>query len=419
MSAQQTGGTSGVVVRPLADVDDDLEAYFRIESHAFGTRFDPTHVELKRGIVDPGRYLVASADGAEAGVAGSFAFDLTLPGGAAVPVAGVSDVGVVPTQRRRGVLRSLLARLLDDAVGRGEVAAVLTASEATIYERFGFGVSCRWRSATVPIRRAALRADVPEAPGSARIVRRDVAAPALADVYERSAANGSLSRTPGWWEVVLADQDIWIGGHPDLLVVLHEDPSGVADAYGIYRIEERWTDGGPMHRMEVHEVVGTQPAGELAVWRVLLGHDLVEELHAYLPVDHVLGDVVADPRTYVTGAERDHVWLCPLDVGALLSARTYGADASLVLEVTGGLRPDAAGRYRLEVSAGVGACERVGGTGPDLVLSVADLGSCALGGGSFRRLVRAGRAVEHRPGAAAAADAAFRTDPLPWTGTKF
>ena len=67
-------------------------------------------------------------------------FDLTVPGGE-LPTAGVTVVGVLPTHRRRGVLRSLMRAQLDDAHERGEPLAALWASEESIYGRFGYGLA--------------------------------------------------------------------------------------------------------------------------------------------------------------------------------------------------------------------------------------------------------------------------------------
>ena len=64
-----------------------------------------------------------------------------MPGGARVPVAAVTTVTVHPTHRRRGVLRQMMDEQLDDVARRGEPLAVLTASEASIYERFGYGAA--------------------------------------------------------------------------------------------------------------------------------------------------------------------------------------------------------------------------------------------------------------------------------------
>jgi predicted acetyltransferase len=400
---------------------DEIDRYYDVDAAAFGVLNEPEFLEAKRTVVDPDRFHLAEVDGEPVGAAGSFPFDLTLPGGATVPVCGISDVGVLPTHRRRGVLRSLLTRQLDVAAAAGEPAAVLSASEATIYGRFGFGVATRWRSVVVPTFRSAFRADAPTAPGRLRIVRRGGAAPVLAEVYRRATRPGWLSRSDAWWDIVLGDTELFIGGHRLHQVMVHEGPDGAADAYAIYRIEERWPDSGPAHRLVLTEIVGTSVGAELALWRGLLDHDLVAEVSSWLPTDHLLFDVLADPRATVSSGERDFLWLRPLDVAALLSSRTYGSEGRVVLDVTDPTRPDgaAAGTFVLDVDDGTGRCRRDDAAGAGLALDVSELGSTVLGGSSFRRLVRAGRVRELRAGAAAEADALFGLTPLPWTWTRF
>ena len=410
------------VVQPLDPADpDDVEYYYRLDAAAFGMRYEPEQVAAKREVIDPTRFYRAVLDGDAAGVAGSFPFDLTLPGGATVPVSGVSDVGVLPTHRRRGVLRALMTRLLDDAAQRGEPAAVLTASEATIYGRFGFGVATMCRFAAVPVDRSGFRPDAPMSRGRLRLVERADAAAMLADVHERAARGrpASLSRSSEWWQVVLGDVDVYIGGHRDHQVVVHHDDGGRPDAYGIYRIAGHWPVSGPANAVEVWEVMGVDASSELAVWRYLFDHDLVVEVHAQVAPDNLLGTVLADPRALRYEAERDFLWLRPLDVAALLSARSYAVDGAVVVEVIDGFRPEGSGRYQVESAGGASCCERDDAASADLVADVAELGSCALGGVPWRRLVRAGRVVEATPGAAARADAMFGVDPLPWCSTRF
>jgi predicted acetyltransferase len=75
------------------------------------------------------------------GTAGAFGFRVTVPGGASVPAAGVTMVGVAATHRRRGVLTSMMRRQLDDIRSRDEPLAVLTASEPAVYGRFGYAAA--------------------------------------------------------------------------------------------------------------------------------------------------------------------------------------------------------------------------------------------------------------------------------------
>ena len=75
------------------------------------------------------------------GHAGQFLVDTTVPGGARVPTAAVSRVGVMATHRRRGIATRLMEGLVVDAVDRGLALMSLRASETTIYGRYGFGLA--------------------------------------------------------------------------------------------------------------------------------------------------------------------------------------------------------------------------------------------------------------------------------------
>jgi GNAT superfamily N-acetyltransferase len=90
--------------------------------------------------MEPGRPLglfVPGPDGSElVGTAGSFTSRLIVPGGARIPMAAVTDVGVLPTHTRQGLASALIRHQLQQTADRGEIVATLRASEATIYERF-------------------------------------------------------------------------------------------------------------------------------------------------------------------------------------------------------------------------------------------------------------------------------------------
>jgi predicted acetyltransferase len=80
-----------------------------------------------------------------------------------------------------------------------------------------------------------------------------------------------------------------------------------------------------------------------------------------------------------------------------------------VFQVTDDFCPWNAGRWKLE--EGVAKKTRVDA---DLACDVTALGSVYLGGFTFAQLVRGGRVEELKRGAAARADAMFRTDLQPW-----
>ena len=122
-------------------------------------------------------------------------------------------------------------------------------------------------------------------------------------------------------------------------------------------------------------------------------------------MDEPLRHLVRDPRAL--GARLvDGVWVRVVEVGAALAARRYAAGVDLVIDVTDPILGENTGRWRLTGDASTASCTRTDAA-PDLSCAVTDLGAVYLGGPSWAALGAAGRVREHRPGALAAASAAF------------
>jgi len=58
--------------------------------------------------------LAVTDDGQTVGTAAGYSFELTLPGGVRIPTTGVTNVGVLPSHRRRGIAAALMRRQLAD-----------------------------------------------------------------------------------------------------------------------------------------------------------------------------------------------------------------------------------------------------------------------------------------------------------------
>lgn len=401
---------------------EEFAEFDRVCSAAFGEIPSPEATELDRRLVELDRTLAAVVDGAIVGTALTHGFGLTLPGGLTVPAAGVADVGVLGTHRRRGILRAMMARLLDDAAARGEAVAILMASEPTIYGRFGFGPASEAERVSVAADHPRF-AHLPPA-RSLRLVPRELAAPLVAPVYEavRATRPGWLTRTDAWWEAILGEVRTWKGGGPAWVAVAEpEDPAGGGPVG--YVVYERVSVGeGHPGRVEVRELVAVDDGTEAALWRYCLELDLVGEVVAACPPDDPLRWWLADPRQVRVLHRRDGLWVRLLDVAAALSARRYRHDGTLVVEVHDPFRPATSGRYHLRVDGGEAVCERLAddrGVDPDLRLGVAELGSLYLGGVAASTLARARRLEEVRSGAVATADALFGWDRLPFCPTRF
>jgi predicted acetyltransferase len=381
-------------------------------------------------VVEPDRMFVVHDGPAVVGSGGAYSFDLALPGGAAVPMQAITQVGVVPTHRRRGILRVVMRAVVDQAVERGEPVAGLTASEATIYRRFGFGVATRFQTLSVDNRRLRLAEAVvgdrgvgrePAAdPSRLRLASAADAASLLPTLWARSwrRSPGELSRNAGYWAAVDLDPEEDRDGATARFVVVHADAAGEPDGAASYRLQWNWASGGD-NVLAVEDVVAPSDAVEAALLRYLLDVDLVNrvEWHA-APVDHPLRWWLADPRAVSVTREQDHLWLRPLDVARCLSSRSYATTDALVVEVIDDDRPAVGGRFRLDAGPDGAACARTTDD-PDLALAVADLGALLLGGVSWAALHRVGLVEERTSGGVARADALFRPERPPYCGTDF
>ncbi|MEV7176000.1 GNAT family N-acetyltransferase [Kitasatospora sp. NPDC093679] len=412
-----TGDTGALTVRPLAAEEWD-DWYRRLEVAFGGEEESAEERELYRSLTEVGRSLVV-CDGAEpVGGGGAFSFRMAVPGGAVLPVAGVTMVGVLPTHRRRGGLTALMRRLLDDVRAAREPLAALTASEPGIYGRFGFG-RATWRMAVkVPCHRVSL--PVAENPAlRLRLADPVEASPACEELYAALVPGrpGRLERSPGWERHPLLDVPSSRGGFSPRQCVLAEDAgSGRLLGYARYSAKVDWSAAdNAVGRVKVRDVEALTPAVYARLWRFLLDLDLVDTVEAgNLPVDDPLLHLVSDVRRLEPRLS-DALHLRLVDVGAALESRGYAQPLDVVLEVADGFCPWNAGRWRLR-SAGPGratSCVRTGAPA-DLVLDVRELGCAYLGGETLAALARAGLVTELREGALAQASRAFASDVAPW-----
>lgn len=85
---------------------------------------------------------VRQADGQPTMATSFSAFPFTTRvNGNAVPLAGISTVGTRPEYRRQGLVRKIMTQAFADQYQRGQCLAGLWASQAAIYQRYGFAAS--------------------------------------------------------------------------------------------------------------------------------------------------------------------------------------------------------------------------------------------------------------------------------------
>lgn len=348
------------------------------------------------------------------GTVGAYRFGLTVPGGE-VDAVGTTLVAVLPTHRRRGVLRAMLSAHLDAARDAGCSVAGLWASETPIYGRFGFGVAADRGAVSIDAKRCLPFA--PPSTGRVVLCARAEAEPEMRAIYDRHRGEraGLLSRTATWWaERRLAD-DPWLragfGPHQFALFRRGADATG----YLHFRRRSEWTDGLPRDTLEVLELMGDAEARR-ALWCFALSIDLVERVEAFsLPPDDVVPWLVADRRR-VRITPQDALWVRLLDLPGALSARRYDHPHPVVLEV---LPPEPSAPLRVGLDcATTPETWQVTAEPPDAQVLLADLGSMLFGGVSAHTLGAEGR-LSAPPEVRTRLDAIFRTSSSPWCPERF
>jgi predicted acetyltransferase len=344
------------------------------------------------------------------GTARSFDAEMTVPGGARLPMAGVTGVGVRADRTRRGVLRALMTTQLADFAARGVVLASLLASEAPIYGRFGYGLALRYRTYSVERHRARLRPDVPAA-GEIRLLELDEAIRVCPGVYERLAGrSGMMSRPEVLWR--LYENQARRNPQP-VKAAVHHGPDG-PDGFATYFVSglqvHPWTKS-----LELVDMFTGTPAAFAGLWRFLLGIDLVDRIVAEArPLDEPIELILDDHRVSAVERVGDEHWVRLVDVSAALAAREYGTAAPVVVEVTDPLLPANSGAYRITPDG----AERTGEPAA-LRLDVTTLAMLYFGTWRASALAGAGRIEVRDPAAPANADVLFGTRAASWSGTHF
>ncbi len=343
-----------------------------------------------------------------AGIVGTcmtYPLAMNVPERLSVPVAVVSDVTVLPTHRRRGILTRMMRQMLCDAHERGLPVAALGASESIIYGRFGYGIAANKEHWHID-RHHTTFANVPNSTGSLRFISKDDAANLLPAVAVRACADlpGFVAVLPEHWEAFLSDFESRRGDAGPMQFVVYED-GGSIDGYVIYRLRGR--------TVLVQDLMAITAPAHAALWSFCFGIDLRTAIEAVSrPTDDPLPWMLADPRR-LERSPRDGMWLRVVDVRKALEARRYAVQGRIVLDIRDDFCEWNAGRYALEGDADGARCTPTA-EAADLTLSAADLAAAYLGGVPFTTLARASRIDAANDAALRLADAMFRARRAPW-----
>jgi predicted acetyltransferase len=385
-----------VRIRPPAETD--VLAMYRADGTAFGSHWKPEEIERTRPTIELDRFRIALDGDDVVGTAGSFALEMTVPGGGTLPTGGVTWVSCAVTHRRQGVLRSLMQAIHDDVDARDEPLAALGASEGGIYERFRYGVASLRRGIEIDRRRAQLRPEYRPPPGAVRLVHPDQAVALFLPRWDRArkVRPGEIDRNEAWMRMLVTEVT------EAAVCAVHDD------GFAMWKTEPQWHMGHAAHEVWLHDLAAATPEAHAALWHTLLSLDLTGPIRSLVvPVDDPLPYLLTDRRALRTTVVNDGLWLNVRDVKRCFEARTYGTDDDIVVEADGV-------RWRI----GGGGCRRVR-TRADLRTDHASLSALLLGGVRPSALVSGRRMTARNADVQRRADALFAMSPEPYCQTGF
>ncbi|MBA4865597.1 GNAT family N-acetyltransferase [Streptomyces sp. PSKA54] len=406
-------------VRPVTE--QDIPDWIRALNTGFlrPPSVSDREIEDRSSYIIPSRTLGAFDAGRCVATFRSFPQQLTAVGGATVRADAISNVTGTPTHRRRGLLSRMMAADLVAAKERGDVVATLIAAEYPIYGRYGFGPATSTAQWTVDVPRTGLdrRWSGPDDGGRIDLVDGEDVRKLGPDLHERfrRAQPGAIDRDERWWKVntgaVTLDRDPWT----EPFHAVYRSAAGEVEGLLTYRADDHWGDAKqPLNTATVRDMIAVSPAAERALWQYVCSIDWITTVRTgYRAPDDLLPRFLPDPRAAAITTQADWLWVRILDVVRALEARTYASSATLVLEIAdeGGF---VGGRYRLDATPDGAVCTPTTQSA-ELTMGVGELAALWLGDESAVRLAALGRVTEADGlGAAAVADALFRTSRRPW-----
>ncbi len=400
--------------------EDKVDAFRAAISAGFGYDLDPDDndaAERFLAVFDRERMIPVFDGDSVIGTGGDFELTVTVPGGAQLPMSGLTVITVQPTHTRRGVLTAMMRRHIDQARDRGEALGGLWASEVPIYGRFGYGPAAQMRGIKFDARFAGRGLSEPGV--TVRLAAADEAEKILPPLFASVQATrpGMYQRSEPWWKWrIFFDPEKHRDGASALRFAIAEvdgDPVG----YMIYRQKASWSQLAE-GELRIRELIAGTDAAYRALWHFATNIDLFPMVkHWNIPVDDPLQLVLIDGRTVVTEDLSDSLWIRLIDVADALERRTYTGTDSISIAVHDRFADWNDGTYRLNVENGAAKVDKVTADA-DVSMDVNTLAALYLGGHDAMGLARVAR-IDGSPEAVLRLDALFRSAVAPYCGEIF
>ena len=368
---------------------EEMDQFRYVASTALVMKLDPFNMQ-------PEWTYCAFEDGRLATAYGEWPFTMRFNGDSA-PVAAVTMVGTLPVYRRRGHLRRITASRFQLLNEQGERAiAVLYASRAAIYQRYGYAVVSTQNSYNIDPKY--LEFSTPHTVSGTFRELADDEFPLLVDLYRRFRADrtGYLHRSRAQWDAgVLAPPPS--GGQLNK-VVYQED--GEPLGYVVYTMEPQSRAGvpGPDQRLAIRDLVWLTVSAYRAIWDYFTKMDLVGNIvWGRVPVDDPLPHLLLEPK-FLNQTSSDGLLGRIVSVERALPQRRYDEAGTLTFEIRDDLCPWNCDRWQLQASTDESLINRTSEE-PQVTMPVSTLAMLFFGQLSATEAARMGRLDTNVPDA--------------------
>ena len=302
--------------------------------------------------------------------------------GRAMAMAGVSVVGTLPEYRRQGLIRRITERSFQQMRDNGQTVAALWASQAAIYQRYGYSLGSAMRHYELDTADARLLIET----DPALTVRRETPAKAfdaMREIYRNFITDRSLylhRSKPLWQGGVLEERST--DGPINVAVCRSED--GTLVGYVVYTLRSDKLN----HRARSQEIIVRDMAwlsidACRSLWEFLARHDLVGRINwRAAAADDPAEELFAEPRM-LHARDTEGVYFRVVDVAGALAGRGYDVDGDIRIGISADREtPWNEGTWRLSANNGDGEVTKESGAA-EVTFSIKSLSSAFSG---FRRV---------------------------------
>lgn len=326
-------------------------------------------------------------------------------GGNAMPLGGVSAVGTLPEYRRQGLLRRITNQAFNQMYEEGRPVAALWASQAAIYQRYGYAQTTVKRSYSIDTADVAFF-DGDGGRGDVERLDTDTGYELIKALYISFIADRMcyLHRSRALWSNNALEE---VEADGPTHIAISRDEDGTPNGYAVYTLRsDRVDHGARSQELVVRDLGWLDLDAYRSLWSWFGRHDLVGRIRwESAPLDDPAPELLAEPRL-LHSRDREGIWFRVVDVEAALAGRGYQADGRVRIEVVDDdLAPWNVGTFELTVDEGEAEVKGVPGPG-DIRLSVKALASLFTGYRSARELRNWGL-VEGAPDEVRRADGLF------------